>query len=270
MRVLFLGDIVGRTGREAILTNIENIRKRLSIDFIIVNAENATSGAGLSSNHALQLLKTGVDCITLGDHAFDQQEMISFSEKEPRVVRPLNYAKSAPGFGSRLFKLPNNKKILVMQVLGQVFMKRPFSDPFEALELELEKYIMNGNVSAIFVDIHAEATSEKNALAQHFDGKVSAVVGTHTHVPTSDTRILPKGTAYQTDAGMCGDYQSVIGMDKVEPINRFRTGMSKERFKPASGEASLSGLIVDLRLDGLAQKVVPFRYKGLLDQHGMN
>ena len=270
MRVLFLGDIVGRTGRQAILANIENIRDRLEIDFIIVNAENATSGAGLSSNHATELLKAGVNCITLGDHAFDQPEMMDFIEKETRVVRPLNYAKSAPGCGAKILNLDNGKKIVVVQVLGQVFMKRPFSDPFEALDSELKKYNLNGNVDAIFVDVHAEATSEKNALAQHLDGRVSMIVGTHTHIPTSDTRILPKGTAYQTDAGMCGDYQSVIGMDKNEPIRRFRTGMSKERFKPASGEATLSGLIVDIRSDGLAEKTKPFRYKGSLNQHGMD
>jgi len=270
MRILFLGDIVGRTGREAISTNIETVRNRLKIDFIIVNAENATSGAGLSANHAVELLKAGVNCITLGDHAFDQQEMVNFAEKEIRVVRPLNYSKSAPGRGARLFELPNGKKILVAQVLGQVFMKRPFSDPFEALDSELKKYNLNGNIDAIFVDMHAEATSEKNALGQYFDGRVSMMAGTHTHVPTSDIRILPKGTAYQTDAGMCGDYQSVIGMDKSEPIRRFRTGMSKERFKPACGEATLSGLIVDVGSDGLAEKAIPFRYKGLLNQHGMD
>ena len=270
MRILFLGDIVGRTGRQAILANIETVRNKLDIDFIIVNAENATSGAGLSSNHAAELLRAGVDCITLGDHAFDQQEMVEYIEKEPRIVRPLNYSKSAPGSGARLINLHNGKKILVVQVLGQVFMKRPFSDPFEALDFELRKYNLNGNVNAIFVDAHAEATSEKNALAQHFDGRVSMVVGTHTHVPTSDTRILPKGTAYQTDAGMCGDYQSVIGMDKIEPIRRFRTGMTKERFKPACGEATLSGLIADIGSDGLAEKTMPFRYKGLLNQQGMD
>jgi len=270
MRILFLGDIVGRTGRESISTNLRAVRKKLDIDFVIVNAENATSGAGLSSTHATSLFAAGADCITLGDHAFDQQEMMNYAEKEPRIVRPLNYAKSAPGFGARLLDLNNGKKILIVQVLGQVFMKRPFSDPFEALDIELKKYKLNRNVNAIFVDIHAEATSEKNALAQHFDGRVSVMAGTHTHIPTSDTRILPNGTAFQTDVGMCGDYQSVIGMDKIEPIRRFRTGMSKERFKPACGEATLSGLITDIRMDGLAEKVTPFRYKGLLNQHGMN
>ena len=270
MRVLFLGDIVGRTGRKSISVNLQNVRKRLGIDFVIVNAENATAGSGLSSAHATCLFDSGVDCITLGDHAFDQQEMMNFAEKETRIVRPLNYAKSAPGVGARLLNVNNNKKILVVQVLGQVFMKKPFSDPFEALDNELNKYNLNGNVNVIFVDIHAEATSEKNALGQYFDGRVSIVAGTHTHIPTADTRILPKGTAYQTDVGMCGDYQSVIGMDKTEPIRRFRTGMTRERFKPSCGEATLSGLIADIKSDGLAERVTPFRYKGLLNQNGMN
>ena len=148
-------------------------------------------------------------------------------------------------------------------------MKKPFSDPFEAIETFLKKYILNSNVDAIIIDFHAEATSEKNALALHLDGRVSVIAGTHTHIPTADTRILPKGTAYQTDLGMCGDYLSVIGMEKTEPIRRFITGMSKERFRPADGEATLSGIIVDINDNGLANKVSPFRYKGHLNQIGM-
>ena len=269
MRILFLGDIVGRTGRVSIEENILDIREKLKINFVIVNAENATSGAGLSIEHANILFDSGVDCITLGDHAFDQKEMIGFSEKDTRIIRPINFAKTSPGVGSRIFNVDNGKKLLVMQALGQVFMKKPFSDPFEAVSKELRKYNLKGNVDYIFIDFHAEATSEKNALAQHFDGKVSIIAGTHTHVPTSDTRILPKGTAYQTDVGMCGDYQSVIGMDKDEPIRRFLTGMSSERFKPSTGEATLSGLITYLGSTGLAEEVYPFRYKGLLNQHGL-
>ena len=148
-------------------------------------------------------------------------------------------------------------------------MKKPFSDPFEAIETYLKKYTLNSNVDAIIIDFHAEATSEKNALALHLDGRVSVIAGTHTHIPTADTRILPNGTAYQTDLGMCGDYLSVIGMEKTEPIRRFITGMSKERFRPADGEATLSGIIVDINDNGLADKVSPFRYKGHLNQIGM-
>ena len=268
MRLLFLGDIVGKTARISIAENLLIIKKKLSIDFVLVNAENATSGVGLSVSHAKLLFESGVNCISLGDHAFDQNEMINFAEKDNRIVRPINYAKFSPGSGFRLFNI-ENKKILILQVLGQVFMKKPFSDPFEAIETYLQKYSLKSNVDAIIIDFHAEATSEKNALALHFDGKVSVIAGTHTHIPTSDTRILPKGTAYQTDLGMCGDYQSVIGMEKTEPIRRFITGMTKERFRPAEGEATLSGIVVDINNDGLANKISPFRYKGLLSQSGM-
>ncbi len=268
MRLLFLGDIVGKTARISIAENLLIIKEKLSIDFVLVNAENATSGVGLSVSHAKLLFESGVNCISLGDHAFDQNEMINFAEKDSRIVRPINYAKFSPGSGFRLFNL-ESKKILILQVLGQVFMKKPFSDPFEAIESYLQKYSLKSNVDAIIIDFHAEATSEKNALALHFDGKVSVIAGTHTHIPTSDTRILPKGTAYQTDLGMCGDYQSVIGMEKTEPIRRFITGMTKERFRPAEGEATLSGIVVDINSDGLANKILPFRYKGLLSQSGM-
>ncbi len=268
MRLLFLGDIVGKTARVSIAENLLIIKEKLSIDFVLVNAENATSGVGLSVSHAKSLFESGVNCISLGDHAFDQNEMINFAEKDSRIVRPINYAKFSPGSGFRLFNL-ESKKILILQVLGQVFMKKPFSDPFEAIESYLKKYSLKSNVDAIIIDFHAEATSEKNALALHFDGKVSVIAGTHTHIPTSDTRILPNGTAYQTDLGMCGDYQSVIGMEKTEPIRRFITGMTKERFRPAEGEATLSGIVVDINSDGLANKILPFRYKGLLSQSGM-
>ena len=268
MRFLFLGDIVGKTARISLTENLNNIKNKLGIDFVLVNAENATSGAGISSSHAKLLFEAGVNCISLGDHAFDQSEMINYAEVENRILRPINYAKSAPGSGFRLFNF-NGKRILILQVLGQVFMKKPFSDPFEAIELQLKKYNLNGNIDVIIIDFHAEATSEKNAFALHFDGRVSIIAGTHTHIPTSDTRILPNGTAYQTDLGMCGDYQSVIGMEKTEPIRRFTSGMSKERFRPADGEATLSGIVVDINNYGLADKIFPFRHKGLLNQSGM-
>ena len=268
MRLLFLGDIVGKTARNSIAENLVDIKKQLSLDFVLVNAENATSGLGLSVPHAKLLFEAGVNCISLGDHAFDQNEMVNFAERENRIIRPINYAKSAPGSGFRLFNL-EGKKILILQVLGQVFMKKPFSDPFEAVESYLRKFSLKANVDVIIIDFHAEATSEKNALALNFDGRVSVIAGTHTHIPTSDTRILPNGTAYQTDLGMCGDYQSVIGMEKTEPIRRFITGMTKERFRPADGEATLSGIVVDINNDGLANKILPFRYKGLLNQSGM-
>jgi metallophosphoesterase (TIGR00282 family) len=181
----------------------------------------------------------------LGDHAFDQTDMLQFIESEPRVLRPLNYAKAAPGAGARVYTAPGGRKVLVAQALGQVFMKRPFDDPFSAVDTVLRAHPRGGLVQAALVDIHCEATSEKMAMGHWCDGRASVVVGTHTHVPTADAMILPRGTAYQTDAGMCGDYNSVIGMDKDEPMRRFITGMGKGRFQAAEGPATLSGLYVE-------------------------
>ena len=245
MRILFLGDVMGRSGRAAITDRLAALRDRLRADFVIVNGENATSGSGLSAEHAKQMLAAGADCVTLGDHAFDQQDMLSYIERDTRILRPLNYAKGAPGHGHRLFTLPDGRRILVAQVLGQVFMKRPFDDPFSALDRVLKAHPLGGQAQAVVVDIHAEATSEKMATGHFCNGRASMVVGTHTHVPTGDAQILPGGTAYLTDAGMCGDYLSVIGMEPGEPLRRFVTGMGKGRFVPASGEATLSGMFVE-------------------------
>lgn len=245
MRILFLGDVMGRAGRAAITETLPRLRTDWRLDFVVVNAENATGGAGLSAAHAKAVLEAGADCITLGDHAFDQREMLQFITEEPRILRPLNYAKDAPGAGARVFKTTRGRQVLVAQALGQVFMKRPFDDPFSALDGILRKYPRGGAVQAALIDIHAEATSEKMATGHFCDGRASVVVGTHTHVPTADAMILPGGTAYQTDAGMCGDYHSVIGMEKAEPMRRFITGMPKDRFTPAEGPATLSGLFVE-------------------------
>ncbi len=244
MRILFLGDIVGRSGRKAITERLSALRERLRADFVVVNGENATAGAGLTADHARTLLDAGVDVLTLGDHAFDQKEMLTHIATEKRILRPINFAKDAPGVGARVYDVPGGRKILVAQILGQVFMKRPFDDPFSAIDAELRKYPMGGQVQASLVEIHCEATSEKMGMGHFCDGRASIVVGTHTHVPTADAQILPGGTAFQSDAGMCGDYNSVIGMKTDEPLRRFVTGMSKGRFEPASGEATLSGLFV--------------------------
>ena len=265
MKILFLGDVVGRSGRSAVTKHLPSIIKKNLIDFSIVNAENATSGMGLSAKHAKEILEIGANCITLGDHAFDQKDMLQFIEQEDRILRPLNFSKSAPGKGSKIYADKRGRKILVSQVLGQVFMKRPFDDPFSEIDGLLRKNILGGAVQASFVDIHCEATSEKMALGHFCDGRVSAVIGTHTHVPTSDTMILPKGTAYQTDAGMCGSFNSVIGMDKAEPLRRFVTGMSKERFKPAEDEGTLCGAIIETDdKSGLAKSIKMLRLGGSL------
>jgi metallophosphoesterase (TIGR00282 family) len=266
MKVLFLGDVVGRAGRAAIVEYLSELRQAWKLDFVVVNAENATTGAGLNAAHAKVILDAGADCITLGDHAFDQKEMMTFIESEPRIIRPLNYAKSAPGRGARIFSDTRGRKILVAQVLGQVFMKRPFDDPFSAVDQVLRSHPLGGAVQASLIDVHCEATSEKMGMGHFCDGRASVVVGTHTHVPTGDAMILPAGTAYQSDAGMCGDYNSVIGMDKTEPMRRFVTGMSKGRFTPAEGPATLSGLYVETDdRTGKAQDVKMIRHGGLLE-----
>lgn len=244
MRILYLGDVVGRSGRAAIQDRLPDLRARLRADFVVLNGENATAGAGLSGDHAKLLLNSGVDVLTLGDHAFDQKDMLTHIDREPRIIRPMNYAKQAPGVGARVFDAPGGRKVLVAQVLGQVFMKRAFDDPFSAVDNVLRTHPLGGMVQAIVLDVHCEATSEKMGMGHFCDGRASVVVGSHTHVPTADAMILPGGTAFQSDAGMCGDYNSVIGMDKAEPLRRFVTGMGKGRFEPASGEATLSGLFV--------------------------
>ncbi|MFT5743413.1 MAG: metallophosphoesterase (TIGR00282 family) [Paracoccaceae bacterium] len=267
MRILFLGDVMGRAGRAAITTNLPRLREEWRLDFVVVNGENATGGMGLSGAHAKTLLDAGADVLTLGDHAFDQKDMMSFIGSEQRIIRPINFSKAAPGVGARVFNAPGGRKVLVAQVLGQVFMKRPFDDPFSAVDAVLRQHPMGGMVQASLIDMHCEATSEKMAMGHFCDGRASIVVGTHTHVPTADAMLLPAGTAYQTDAGMCGDYNSVIGMDKAEPLRRFITGMPKERFSPAAAEATLSGLFVvtDDRT-GKATRVDMIRTGGRLQQ----
>ncbi|PHQ79211.1 MAG: TIGR00282 family metallophosphoesterase [Thalassobium sp.] len=267
MRILFLGDVMGRAGRAAITTHLPRLRDEWRLDFVVVNGENATGGMGLSGAHAKILLDAGADVLTLGDHAFDQKDMMAFIDSEPRIIRPLNFSKAAPGVGARVFNAPGGRKVLVAQVLGQVFMKRPFDDPFSAVDSVLRQHPMGGMVQASLIDVHCEATSEKMAMGHFCDGRASIVVGTHTHVPTADAMVLPGGTAYQTDAGMCGDYNSVIGMEKTEPLRRFITGMPKARFSPATEEATLSGLFVvtDDRT-GKATRVEMIRTGGRLQQ----
>lgn len=269
MKILFLGDVMGRAGRKAISDLLPDLRQRWSLDFIVVNGENATNGMGLSADHARLILDAGADVVTLGDHAFDQKDMLTYIEKEPRILRPLNFSKNAPGAGARVFEATRGRKVLVTQVLGQVFMKRPFDDPFSALDAVLRQYPVGGQVQASLVDIHCEATSEKMATGHFCDGRASIVVGTHTHVPTADAMILPSGTAFQSDAGMCGDYNSVIGMEKTEPLRRFITGMPKERFTPAAAEATLSGLYVETDdMTGKATRVEMVRQGGRLAPAG--
>ncbi|TCO70462.1 TIGR00282 family metallophosphoesterase [Rhodovulum euryhalinum] len=269
MKLLFLGDVMGRAGRDAVIARLPALRAEWRLDFVVVNGENASSGAGLTPAHARVLLDAGADCLTLGDHAFDQKDMLTFIEQEPRILRPLNYAKGAPGKGARLFEAAGGRKVLVAQVLGQVFMKRPFDDPFSAIEPVLKTHPLGGLAQAAIVDMHCEATSEKMAMGHFCDTRASLVVGTHTHVPTADAQILPGGTGYLSDAGMCGDYDSVIGMDKAEPMRRFITGMAKARFSPALGEATVSGVYVETDdRTGRATRIAMVRQGGRLEQSG--
>ena len=267
MRLLFLGDVMGRSGRAAVAERLPRIRDDWNLDFVVVNGENASSGVGLTGEHAKAILAAGADCITLGDHAFDQKDMMQFIEAEPRVIRPLNYARTAPGRGHRVFAARGGRKVLVMQALGQVFMKRPFDDPFSAVDAVLRAHPLGGMAQATIVDIHAEATSEKMAMGHWCDGRASLVVGTHTHVPTADAQVLDGGTAYLTDAGMCGDFNSVIGMDRAEPMRRFITGMGKGRFEPAAGPATLCGVYVETDdATGRALRVEQVRLGGRLSE----
>lgn len=267
MKMLFLGDVMGRAGRSAITEMLPNLRLQWGLDFVVVNGENASQGAGLTGEHAKAIFAAGADCVTLGDHAFDQKDMLQAIEADPRILRPINFSKVAPGRGVKIFEATQGRRVLVAQILGQVFMKRPFDDPFSAIEQVLKTHRLGVSVQAAIIDIHAEATSEKMAMGHWCDGQASLVVGTHTHVPTGDAMILPKGTAYLTDAGMCGDYDSVIGMEKLEPLRRFITGMSTSRFEPANGPATLSGVYVETDdKTGLAQKVQMIRQGGRLQQ----
>jgi len=266
MRFAFFGDVVGRPGRDALAEHLPDLRRRLDLEFVIINAENASAGFGLSENSARQLFDAGADCLTLGNHSWDQKEALTYIVREPRLIRPLNYPPlaDAPGRGANLFETQTGKRILVMNVLGLVHMAS-MDDPFGAVDRQLESCPLGLAADAIVVDMHAEATSEKMAMGHFCDGRATLVVGTHTHVPTADAQILPHGTAYQTDAGACADYDSVIGMDKEEPLRRFTTRIGKERYKPASGEGTVCGVYVESDdRTGLALRVEPIRVGGRL------
>ena len=266
MRFAFFGDVVGRPGRDALAEHLPDLRRRLDLEFVIINAENASAGFGLSENSARQLFDAGADCLTLGNHSWDQKEALTYIVREPRLIRPLNYPPlaDAPGRGANLFETQTGKRILVMNVLGLVHMAS-MDDPFGAVDRQLESCPLGLAADAIVVDMHAEATSEKMAMGHFCDGRATLVVGTHTHVPTADAQILPHGTAYQTDAGACADYDSVIGMDKEEPLRRFTTRIGTERYKPASGEGTVCGVYVESDdRTGLALRVEPIRVGGRL------
>ena len=268
MRFAFFGDVVGRAGRDGISDHLPALRRRLALDFVIINAENAAAGFGITENTARELFDAGADCLTLGNHSFDQKEALTYIVREPRLIRPVNYALFAdtPSRGSQMFETDKGQRILVINVLGRVHMDS-LDDPFAAVDRELEACPLGMAVDAIVVDMHAEITSEKMAMGHFCDGRASLVVGTHTHVPTADCQILTGGTAYQTDAGACADYDSVIGNQKEEPLRRFTTRISGGRYKPAEGPATVCGVYVETDdATGLALRVEPIRIGGRLSE----
>jgi len=264
MRILFLGDIVGRVGRDAVAAALPELRRRLRLDLAIVNAENASHGFGLAPEMARALFEAGADVLTLGNHAWDRREIIPFIATEKRLIRPINFPPATPGGGSVLLTLGDGRRALVLNAMGRLFMEA-LDCPFRATEDLLTRHKLGATVQAIICDFHAEATSEKAAYAHSFDGRLSLVVGTHTHVPTADHQILPGGTGFMTDAGMCGPYDGVIGMGKQPAIERFWKKMPGERLQPAEGPATLSGVFLETDdTTGLARHIAPLRQGGRL------
>jgi len=265
MRLLFLGDVVGRAGREAVIAALPRLRARLGAEFVVVNAENAAHGFGLTPEIGRALFAAGADVLTLGNHAWDRREIIPYIEGEPRLLRPLNYPPGTPGRGAGVFAA-GARKVLVANVMGRLFMEA-LDCPFQATRALFATHGLGRTVDAALIDVHAEASSEKQAFAHSFDGRASLIVGTHTHVPSADARILPGGTAFQTDAGMCGDYDSVIGMQKAAAAARFWKRLPRERLAPAEGEAAICGVFVETDdATGLALRIAPVRQGGGLSE----
>ena len=266
MRILFLGDVVGISGCSKILNSLKAEIEKRNINFVIINGENSDeTGVGLTKEICNDFYNCGVNVITTGNHVWDQKDIMNFIENENRLLRPHNLFKISPGKGFEIYKTSNNFKIGVLNLMGNVFMKK-CDDVFEASKNFLKTHQLKEDYDFLIVDFHGEITSEKNAIGHFFDGKATLVVGTHTHIPTNDARVLKNGTAYQTDAGMCGDYDSVIGMNKDNSLNKFMKKNSLKHF-PAKGEATLSGVIVDCDIKtGLANKIVSYIFGGQLNK----
>ena len=266
MRILFIGDVVGRAGRAAVNERLPGLIKDWKLDLVVVNGENAAGGFGITETIYTELVDAGADAITLGNHAWDQREALVFIERAPRLIRPLNYPKGAPGRGAALIDAKNGKRALVVNAMGRIFMEA-LDDPFAAIERELSACALKRDADAIVLDFHCEATSEKQAMGHFCDGRASLVVGTHTPAPTADQRVLAGGTAFVSDVGMTGDFDSVIGMNKDEPLNRFLRKIPGSKFEPANGPATLCALAVETDdTSGLALKVGAVRLGGILEQ----
>ncbi len=267
MRLLFLGDMVGKTGRTAVWEKLPELISGFRLDFVIVNGENAAGGFGITEEIFRETINAGADVVTTGNHVWDQREALTFAPREERFLRPANFPKGTPGKGSGLYIARNGARVLVANIMGRVFMHPELDDPFQAGERELSACPLGEQADAVVVDFHAEATSEKMCFAHFVDGRASLVVGTHTHQPTADHQILNGGTAYLSDAGMCGDYDSSLGMDKEEPLNRFLSKVPKGRFEAANGPATLCGVGVDISdRTGLAERVAPLRLGPRLEE----
>jgi metallophosphoesterase (TIGR00282 family) len=263
MRLLFLGDVVGRAGRDAVARHLPGLRERLALDFVVANGENVAHGFGITERTARDLYEAGVDCITTGNHVWDQREIVATIDADPRLLRPINFPRGTPGRGIGVFTV-GRRRVVVVNVMARLFMD-PLDDPFAAVDSVLATQRLGAGVDAILVDVHGEASSEKMALGHFCDGRASIVVGSHSHVPTADAQVLPGGTAYQTDAGMCGDYDSVIGMKKEAAVQRFVRKMPGERLSPAEGEGTMCGVFVELDPGtGRALRVDPVRAGGRL------
>src|SRR5579871_6158009 len=266
MRILFVGDIVGRSGRTAFCERLPKLVREWKLDLVVANGENAAGGFGITETIYNDLLEAGADAITLGNHAWDQKEALVFIERAPRLVRPINYPSGTPGRGAALIYAKNGARVLVVNAMGRIFME-PLDDPFAAVDHALAAHPLRNGADAVILDFHGEATSEKQAMGFFCDGRASLVVGTHTHVPTADLRVLPGGTAYISDVGMTGDFDSVIGMAKEEPLQRFLRRVSSARFGPATGPATLCAVAVGTgAASGLATRVAAVRLGGSLDQ----
>ncbi len=258
-----LGDLLGRSGRDAAIRAIPELREKLKLDFVSVNAENASHGFGLAPEMAEALFAAGADVITLGNHAWDRREIIPYIAQEKRLLRPINFPAGTPGAGSAVMTIRDGRKVLVAQAMGRLFMD-PLDCPFQAVETLLSRHRLGNNLHAAIIDFHAEASSEKMAFGHAFDGRVSAITGTHTHIPTADQQVLPGGTAYASDLGMCGDYDSVIGMAKEPATARFIRKMPTEKLAPAEGAATVCGAFIETGENGLALRIEPVRLGGRL------
>jgi len=265
MRILFIGDIVGRSGRTIVLGHLPQLLRDWRLDFVAANGENAAGGFGITEPIYQEFVDAGIDAVTGGNHSWDQKEALVFIERAPKLLRPVNYPPGTPGRGATLMTARNGARVLIINAMGRIFMD-PLDDPFATVDREISACPLRQMADAIIVDIHGEATSEKQAMGHFCDGRVSLVVGTHTHAPTADHQILPNGTAFVSDVGMSGDYNSVIGMDKDEPLTRFLRKIPGARFEPATGEATLCALAVETDdASGLALRVGAVRLGGRLE-----